>query len=148
MATRCNQTPVPVYHSTMQRSLTYSRWITRAGTAALCSLGLPLAALAAPPADTAHPLHLDLRPPALSELAGLEAALIRPRRTPLHGAADDAGERDLPLPSLIGTQETLVHRLGREGLPIARLWENHAALLSLGFNPRGKPGLWLVQKTH
>jgi hypothetical protein len=52
------------------------------------------------------------------------------------------------MPALIGTPETLVHRFGREGLPIARLWENHAALVSLGFSPRGKPGLWLVQKIH
>jgi hypothetical protein len=73
---------------------------------------------------------------------------MRPPHTPLHGAADDAGERGLALPSLIGTPETLVHRFGREGLPIARLWENHAALVSLGFSPRGKPGLWLVQKIH
>jgi hypothetical protein len=36
----------------------------------------------------------------------------------------------------------------REGLPVARLWETHSALLSLGLNGRGKPGLWLVQKTH
>jgi len=132
----------------MQRLHTHGRWLTRAGTAALCSLGLPIAALAAPPVDIPHPLHLDLRPPAVSELAGLEAALMRPRHNPLHGAADDAGERGLALPSLIGTQETLVHRFGREGLPIARLWENHAALVSLGFSPRGKLGLWLVQKTH
>jgi len=104
----------------MPRTHTDRSWITRVGTAALCSLGLPVAALAAPPADTARPLHLDLRPPVLAELAGLKAT----------------------------GQETLVHRFRREGLPIARLWENHAALLSLGFSPRGKPGLWLIQKTH
>ncbi len=132
----------------MQRSHTHTHWIARVGMATLCSLAQPLAALAAPPADTGHPLHLDLRPPALSKLAGLEAALMRPRRAPLHGVADDAGERGISLPSLIGKEETLVHRFGREGLPIARLWENHAALLSLGLSPRGKPGLWLVQKTH
>ena len=34
----------------------------------------------------------------------------------------------------------------REGLPLARLWENKSALLSLGLNKKGKPGLWLVQK--
>jgi hypothetical protein len=33
-------------------------------------------------------------------------------------------------------------------VPIARLWESHSALLSLGLNQRGKPGLWLIQKTH
>jgi hypothetical protein len=42
----------------------------------------------------------------------------------------------------------LVRRVHREGLPIARLWENHSALVSLGLNQRGKPGLWIIQKTH
>jgi hypothetical protein len=132
----------------MQRSHTYTSWIAGVGLVTLCSIGLPPAALAAPPADTAHPLHLDLRPPAFSELAGLEAALMRQRRAPFRGATDDAGARGISMPSLIGTQETLVHRFRREGLPIARLWENHSAMVSLGFSPRGKPGLWLVQKTH
>jgi hypothetical protein len=36
----------------------------------------------------------------------------------------------------------------REGFPLARLWENKSALVHLGFNPKGKPGLWVVQKTH
>jgi hypothetical protein len=36
----------------------------------------------------------------------------------------------------------------REGLPVARLFETKGALLHLGLNPKGKPGLWLVQKTH
>jgi hypothetical protein len=42
--------------------------------------------------------------------------------------------------------EELVRRAHREGLPVARLWENKSALVSLGLNQRGKPGLWLVQK--
>lgn len=36
----------------------------------------------------------------------------------------------------------------RDGLPIARLWENKTALVHLGFNQKGKPGLWVVQKIH
>jgi hypothetical protein len=36
----------------------------------------------------------------------------------------------------------------RDGFPVARLWETKSALLHLGFNPKGKPGLWVVQKTH
>jgi hypothetical protein len=44
------------------------------------------------------------------------------------------------------TVEELAHRVHREGLPVARLWENHTALVSLGLSPRGKPGLWLIQK--
>jgi|ERR1022692_1669712 hypothetical protein len=44
--------------------------------------------------------------------------------------------------------ESLVRRVHNEGLPFARLWENHAALISLGVNPKGKVGLWLIQKVH
>jgi hypothetical protein len=44
--------------------------------------------------------------------------------------------------------EAFARRWRREGLPLARLWQNESALLSLGLNPRGKPGLWLVQKTR
>jgi hypothetical protein len=44
------------------------------------------------------------------------------------------------------TMEELARRLHREGLPVARLWESHTALISLGLSPRGKPGLWLIQK--
>lgn len=41
-----------------------------------------------------------------------------------------------------------MRRVHREGLPVARLFETKGALLHLGLNPKGKPGLWLVQKTH
>lgn len=37
-------------------------------------------------------------------------------------------------------------RVQREGLPVARLWETKTALLHVGLSPRGKPGLWLIQK--
>jgi len=33
-------------------------------------------------------------------------------------------------------------------VPVARLFETKGALLHLGLNPKGKPGLWQVQKTH
>jgi len=42
--------------------------------------------------------------------------------------------------------ETLAQRVRRQGLPIARLWQNRSALVSLGLNQRGKPGLWIMQK--
>jgi hypothetical protein len=42
--------------------------------------------------------------------------------------------------------EQFARRVHREGLPIARLWENDQALVSLGLNQKGKPGLWLMQK--
>jgi hypothetical protein len=44
--------------------------------------------------------------------------------------------------------QEIAERFHREGLPMARLWENHSAVVSLGLNQKGKPGLWLVQKTH
>jgi hypothetical protein len=42
----------------------------------------------------------------------------------------------------------LARHLQHEGLPVARLWENNSALVHIGLNQRGKPGLWLVQKIH
>jgi hypothetical protein len=56
------------------------------------------------------------------------------------------GESMQPRP--LGRAEAFAQRFHREGLPVARLWENHSALISLGLNQKGKPGLWLVQKTH
>jgi hypothetical protein len=42
--------------------------------------------------------------------------------------------------------EQLVRRVHQEGVPFARLWETRSALLHVGLSPRGKPGLWLIQK--
>jgi 6-phosphogluconate dehydrogenase len=47
-----------------------------------------------------------------------------------------------------GDAEAFARRVDKEGLPVARLWETHSALVSIGLNPKGKPGLWLIQKTH
>ena len=44
--------------------------------------------------------------------------------------------------------EAFARRVHKEGLPVARLWETHSTLVSIGLNPKGKPGLWLIQKTH
>jgi hypothetical protein len=44
--------------------------------------------------------------------------------------------------------QDFVRRVHHEGLPVARLFETKSALLHLGLSPKGKPGLWLVQKTH
>jgi hypothetical protein len=64
-------------------------------------------------------------------------------------------EQTAQLPSLgAGNPHTrppmmeLARHIQHEGLPIARIWENHSALVHLGLNQRGKPGLWLVQKIH
>lgn len=44
--------------------------------------------------------------------------------------------------------EIFARRVHREGLPVARLWESKSAVISIGLNQRGKPGLWLTQKIH
>jgi len=55
------------------------------------------------------------------------------------------GTRETRFPAMNPT-ETLLHRVHREGVPIVRLWNSHSALLSIGLNQKGKPGLWLIQK--
>jgi hypothetical protein len=109
-------------------------------------------AVAAPPPAQKPALHLDLHP----SLAALTAennskAFPSPHR-PFLGS-----QEQLELPSLgaAGAQqrvpsrvEEFARRVHREGLPVARLWENKSALVSLGLNQRGKPGLWIIQKIH
>lgn len=92
---------------------------------------------------------LDLRPP-MDSLRG-------PAADPVELASHSGIEMDDPIarPGL-GTRETrfpamnptetLLHRVHREGVPIVRLWNSHSALLSIGLNQKGKPGLWLIQK--
>jgi hypothetical protein len=46
------------------------------------------------------------------------------------------------------TVQDFVQRVHHEGLPVARLFESKSALVHLGLSPKGKPGLWLVQKTR
>jgi len=100
--------------------------------------------------STPHLGHLDLRAPAMREPAFRGS--VRPGQTAdAAKSIDEAGA----FPGL-SSGEAQVHTMSRaeafarqfrhEGLPVARLWENHAALVSLGLNAKGKPGLWLVQK--
>jgi hypothetical protein len=94
--------------------------------------------------------RLDLRAPAhVAEApdAAFPSALIR-RRV---GGVEESAQ----LPSLgVGNprsrppMEELARHVQHEGLPLARLWENKSALVHIGLNQRGKPGLWLVQKIH
>jgi hypothetical protein len=65
-------------------------------------------------------------------------------------------EEDRLIPPAFGTDTAnsramspsaaFVGRVRREGLPFARLWESKSVLLSIGLSPKGKPGLWLIQK--
>jgi hypothetical protein len=106
---------------------------------------------------------LDLRAPA--ELAAgsaqggeLHAAALDRAVFPSarHTTEDTArGRLEDQLPSLgtdglvarpMSRAEQLASRFRREGLPVARLFESRSALISLGLNQRGKPGIWLIQK--
>lgn len=120
--------------------------------AVACCCGITSPAWTAPPGkavavhpEEPHRVPLDLRPPALHEYPGSKSTAIRGSNVDNHWAASgfSAGQT-----REITRAEAFARRFHREGLPLARLWENHSALLSLGLNSRGKPGLWLVQKTH
>jgi hypothetical protein len=143
-------------------------WVT---AAALSCIGIVLPAWGSPPSSksasgTAHtqPARLDLRPPTARELG--ESHRASSDRLSWAAAPQDiprtTGSRDGNLSAFghsafginaaaargMGGAEAFVRRFHREGLPVARLWESHSALVSLGLNAKGKPGLWLVQKTH
>jgi hypothetical protein len=116
----------------------------------LCAIST---ALAGPPSGKVQAFGrpLDLRPPPAVESAE-KAPMLFPslQHRQMLGA-----QEPLQLPSLgsDGMQsrnrvEEFVRRVHQEGLPVARLIESKSALVHLGFNPRGKPGLWLVQKIH
>jgi hypothetical protein len=98
--------------------------------------------------------QLDLRPPSHA----VEAANVAeksPAVFPSRAHHQNSAQEPLELP-LLGSEgmharptiQDFVHRVHQEGLPVARLFETKSALLHLGLNARGKPGLWLVQKTH
>jgi hypothetical protein len=134
-----------------------------AGAAALCILN---SALAAPPPQVrqgqprlqnqTQPLgqHMDLRAPlpaveaaGAAEKSSAFPSMSRMRRL---GSPEQVQAPALGLDTMRsrpGVQE-FVRRVQHEGLPVARLFESKTALLHLGLNPRGKPGLWLVQKVR
>jgi hypothetical protein len=117
-----------------------------------------------PPAvhPTTLPTPLDLRmsrdlvAPGLH--AGTVAAAFRALpsgiQQPAHGITD-SGENDRSASSRLGVSDAnfrmaspaqrIVDRMHREGLPIARLWQSNSALLSIGLNQRGKPGIWFTK---
>jgi hypothetical protein len=134
----------------------------RIAAAALCVVGCVGASYAAPPSslgtqnrgpgvtqNLSMRAHLDLTPPPLDSLtSALNAQSMKPRAL---GAEQSNGLNlgaDAWQDKPSARMAELARRVHREGLPVARLWENHSALLSLGLNQRGKPGLWITQKTH
>jgi hypothetical protein len=114
----------------------------------ICAVSPMNAALASPPIRR---LTLDLQPPAAEMPAAEKAPASFPsmrRRTPggLEQVQLSAFGSETPHARIPGRVEELALRFHREGLPIARLWENKSALVSLGLNQKGKPGLWIIQK--
>jgi hypothetical protein len=99
-------------------------------------------------------MRLDLHPPLTAMDAGEKLTSVFP--SSLHRQTLAApGQLELPglgaegAPAPMRSRaEEFVQRTHREGLPVARLWENKSALVHLGLNQKGKPGLWLVQKFH
>jgi hypothetical protein len=135
-----------------------------AGAAALCILN---SALAAPPQvrppqvrqGQPHPQnqtqppgqHLDLRAP-VPAVDAAEKSSAFPSISQIHrlGSQEQVQPPALSLDTMrsrLGVQD-FVRRVRHEGLPVARLLESRTALLHLGLNPKGKPGLWLVQKVR
>jgi hypothetical protein len=133
----------------------------------VCTWGLAAAAIASPPgkglthwgtdeqqnsrAPVQHHVPLDLHLPAAGAQMQQTSAMFP---SAIHHPSLETQEPTL-LPALGANlqqsrvpshAEELARRFHREGLPLARLWENKSALVSLGLNPRGKPGLWVVQK--
>jgi hypothetical protein len=137
-----------------------NHWWMRLAVLGWFGLGLIGPALAAPPLTHKSALRLephaslDLRPSVTAFAAIEKQSAAFP--SGLHRQTLGAQE-DIRLPALgfettqtplKGRAQEFVSRVRREGLPVARLWQNNSALVSLGLNQRGKPGLWIIQKIH
>lgn len=145
--------------STFGMGRTGNERLWRLAMLGLIGLGSMNMVVASPPAGHKGAIRLDkhlvldLHPAAAGMLA-MDQKPLGFFPSSLHRQSLDAG-RQIELPAL-GTQQTRIpnrmqefaRRVHREGLPVARLWENKSALVSLGLNNKGKPGLWLIQKIH
>lgn len=128
-------------------------WLLMLAMHGLCGLGSMNAAFASPPISQKGGRHLDLRPatavmgaeetPAIFPSALHRATLGTHEQIQLPGMGAEGPQKRIP-----SRAEEFARRVHREGLPVARLWENKSALISLGLNPKGKPGLWIIQKVH
>jgi hypothetical protein len=127
--------------------------LQRVAVLGLCGLGSMSAVLASPPSGPRGALRLDLHPIAVT-LQAEESPDSFPSSLHQHPLK---AQPQLQLPDLganvtqsriSSRAEEFARRVHREGLPVARLWENKSALVSLGLNEKGKPGLWLIQKIH
>ena len=137
----------------------HARALSAAALAGLFSLHGAFAApplrqqMHAPIQSPAVAPHLDLRaPPRI-----LETAPISERNFGVFPSRrQSVGPQESVQPPVFGsdaararpTLQEFVHRVHQEGLPVARIFEGKSALVHLGLSPKGKPGLWLVQKTR
>jgi hypothetical protein len=127
--------------------------LQRVALLGLCGLGSMSAVLASPPSGPRVALRLDLHPIAAtpppektsdSFPLSLHQHTLKPQpQLQLPDLGANVTQSRLP-----SRAEEFARRVHREGLPVARLWENKSALVSLGLNEKGKPGLWVMQKTH
>lgn len=81
------------------------------------------------------------------------SGLQRPSHGLVDSSTDDRGARlglriDTANFRVATPVEKFVARVRKEGLPIARLWQSESALVSIGLNQRGKPGVWFTKRIH
>jgi hypothetical protein len=94
------------------------------------------------------PRILDLRPPPELPKASEEFSGDATRKLLGSENRNASSLAELSMTKSMSPAEAFARRVHQEGLPVARLWETRSALVSVGLNQKGKPGLWLIQKTH
>jgi hypothetical protein len=109
--------------------------------------------------------RLDLRVPHDQIVMGIQAGSASPEtiafpygpQRPMRGVAGSGTNEHAYQSGLTSSEanfhfaspaERFVRGVQREGLPIARLWKSESALLSIGLNKRGKPGMWFTKSLH
>jgi hypothetical protein len=94
---------------------------------------------------------LDLSPPAHAIESLQQASTPLPSAFPSRHRPASILLAPLQLPNLgaevprsRGRVDDFVRRFHKDGLPVARLFEDKSTLVHVGLSPRGKPGLWFV----
>jgi hypothetical protein len=137
-----------------------------AGLIGLCELVALQSAFAQPPrqkvtAALSHgskgqerdPPRLDLRAPS-QVLSGYQANATSAAPTDRRLFGGESPFRSDTQPNseqsghIMSPLQNMAHNYQREGLPLAKLFQNGNSLVHVGLNPRGKPGLWIVHKLH
>jgi hypothetical protein len=92
-------------------------------------------------------------PPAHSDNASTSVASVVFQRSPMSSMANESPTTSTVAQSLSGarwddTPQVIqaAKQFKRRGLPLVHLWESEHALLALGLNQRGRPGLYITQK--